>query len=195
MSQNSDFCSYFLPLLCPRRSPTFAGGLFAISRSYFEHIGSYDDQMEIWGGENVEMSFRVRTEGSPSKAPAGSSLSGGPGAGPPHLRCGFPAGVAVRGTGRDHPLLRRGPCVPLQEPPHLPQGHPGDLPEPGAPGRGVDGRLQGDFLPPEPASLADGPRGTGGWGLLLQRGKTTHRWTEVTKKTFFVLSPSGLNVS
>lgn len=42
------------------RSPTFAGGLFAISRSYFEHIGSYDDQMEIWGGENVEMSFRVR---------------------------------------------------------------------------------------------------------------------------------------
>ncbi|KFQ45344.1 Polypeptide N-acetylgalactosaminyltransferase 6, partial [Nestor notabilis] len=58
------FSGLILPLFCcsfslPRRSPTFAGGLFAISRSYFEHIGSYDDQMEIWGGENVEMSFRV----------------------------------------------------------------------------------------------------------------------------------------
>lgn len=59
------FYFYFNPIFCPPfslpcRSPTFAGGLFAISRSYFEHIGSYDDQMEIWGGENVEMSFRVR---------------------------------------------------------------------------------------------------------------------------------------
>lgn len=41
------------------RTPTFAGGLFSISQKYFEHIGTYDDKMEIWGGENIEMSFRV----------------------------------------------------------------------------------------------------------------------------------------
>lgn len=43
----------------PIRTPTFAGGLFSISRDYFYEIGSYDEQMEIWGGENIEMSFRV----------------------------------------------------------------------------------------------------------------------------------------
>ena len=36
-----------------------AGGLFSMDRQYFNHLGTYDKGMEIWGGENLEMSFRV----------------------------------------------------------------------------------------------------------------------------------------
>lgn len=45
--------------ICPVHSPAMAGGILALSREYFWEIGAYDEQMFGWGGENLEMSFRV----------------------------------------------------------------------------------------------------------------------------------------
>lgn len=46
-------------IVAPFKTPAMAGGLFSIDTEYFFELGGYDDQMQIWGGENLELSFRA----------------------------------------------------------------------------------------------------------------------------------------
>merc|ERR1712078_303028 len=43
----------------PVASPVMAGGLLAAHREHFLHLGGYDQEMQLYAGEEMEIGFRT----------------------------------------------------------------------------------------------------------------------------------------
>ena len=43
----------------PFFSPTLVGCALAVDMNYFEKIGTFDEDLKVWGGENIELAFRT----------------------------------------------------------------------------------------------------------------------------------------
>lgn len=55
-----EFTVHLLTVICREiYTPMMLGCMFALDREFFFKIGTFDTQMEIWGAENLEISFRV----------------------------------------------------------------------------------------------------------------------------------------
>ncbi len=122
----------------PFYTPAMAGGLFSIDKENFFRLGAYDEDMEFYGAENVEMSLRVTVLHS-------SSLCYSFFMTPTNLILD----LALRREHHHRPMLKGRPCVPLQHPLPLGRrkcGRAGDRQElcPHSPGLGR--RVEGILL-------------------------------------------------
>ena len=59
---SSHFASYKYYLhsvYLSRRAPVIIGTIFAIRKDYFFEVGAFDEDMQLWGGENLDLPVRV----------------------------------------------------------------------------------------------------------------------------------------